>query len=262
MRAAVAGQLGVMSQALPPSAFAKLTQITVSLLRDGEDEVAEQAVRQLTVLCETMNPKDKSLMDAVFPALVYLSPISSDNGGRRGETSPRVRRAVAKATISLAALDPAFVGSRFVAIWEGFLRDNTSKDAADVRRVCVDGIPHIAESIGSQFMLGENATWGKLLRMLFESSKSKAVDEFNAAKGANNPQQSGGGQGEAVPGEPVETPKWRVRRSILMSIDALLRHDKTYALQVWNACLSDEAQEVRVAAGEVGVLLLLLFEER
>jgi hypothetical protein len=40
-----------------------------------------------------------------------------------------------------------------------------------------------------------------------------------------------------------------------MSIDALLRHDKAYGMQVWSQALGDESQEVRVAAGEALVLL-------
>ena len=256
VRAAVAGQLGAMTRALPVSAYDKLVQITTSLLRDGEDEVCEPAVRQLVPMCEALGRgSDKQFVEAIYQALFYLSPVATENGGRRGETSARVRRAVARATIGLAKLDAQGIGSRFVPLWESFLKDTTSKDASDVRRVCVDGITQIAESVGPQFALGEQASWGKLLRTLFESSKSKAVDEFNAAKGANNPQQTGAAQGDAMPGEPVETPKWRVRRSILMSVGVLYSHDKTYALQVWNSCLSDEASEVRVAAGDALVLL-------
>src|SRR5690606_151115 len=63
--------------------------------------------------------------------------------------------------------------------------------------------------------------------------------------------QNQGAMGDALPGDPVETPKWRVRVQIIENLDTFLKADHANAVKLWASALSDEAFEVRACAGHV-----------
>jgi hypothetical protein len=254
VRNALAGQLGGLSKALPGLSSSQIVPMCAQLCRDFEDEVSENAMNQLVKVAECIKLDEgpqglKAFGDALIPVLQYVAGVEE----RRVEASPRMRRAVARCSIGLAEVEPQALGSRLSKIWERFLSDTKSKDAADVSRVMIEGLRNILLSLGAEFSLSDSSKWGRLVKQLYESSKSKAVDEVNAQLLAsqNGQMQNQGAMGDALPGDPVETPKWRVRVYIIDNLDALYKADKGQAMALWASALSDEAFEVRVAAGDV-----------
>lgn len=208
VRNALAGQLGTLSKSLPGSASSHIVPICATLLRDYEEEVIESTMNQLATVTEAIKKDEgnaglKVLNDSLIRVLYYVSGVEE----RRTEPSPRIRRAVARCTLAMAAVDPQVLGSSCVRIWEKFFTDTKSKDYADVSRITMDGLRTILLSLGNEFSFADSSKWGKLLRQLYENSKSKAVDEINAQILAN---QSGQTQaqamGDALPGDPVEAP--------------------------------------------------------
>jgi len=254
VRNALAGQLGGLAQGLPGLASQQVVPICEMLCRDFEDEVSESTLDQLGKVAEAIKHDEgaaglKVFADSIIPVLHYIAGVEE----RRTESTPRLRRAVARATIAIAGVDPQNLGSKCNRIWERFFTDKTSKDATDVSRVMIEGLKEILVSLGSDFSLSDSSKWGKLLKMMYENSKSKAVDELNAQILANqgNQMQNQGAMGDALPGDPVETPKWRVRVHIIENLDTLVKADKAQAIQLWASALSDEAFEVRQSAGRV-----------
>jgi hypothetical protein len=254
VRNALAGQLGALAKGLPGVASQHVVPVCALLCRDFEDEVSESTLNQLgavaTYIKQDEGPSGlKIFADAIIPVLHYISGVEE----RRTEASPRMRRAVAKCTINLAGVDPQHLGSKCTKIWERFFSDNKSKDASDVSRVMIGGLREVLISLGSDFSLSDSSKWGKLLKQMYESSKSKAVDEINAQilANQNGQTQNQGNMGDALPGDPVETPKWRVRVNIIDNLDTLLKADKSQAIQLWASALSDEAYEVRLTAAQV-----------
>lgn len=254
VRSALASQLGALAAGLPGVASQHIVATCALLCRDSEDEVAENAIDQAAAIAEAIKNDEgaaglKAFAEAIIPALNLVAGVEE----RRMESTPRLRRATARATIKLAACDPVELGSKCTKIWERFFTDNRSKDATDVSRVLIEGLKEILVSLGADFSLSDSSKWGKLVKQMYENSKSKAVDELNAQIMANQGGQSQtqGAMGDALPGDPVETPKWRVRVYIIESLDMLIKADKAQAIQLWAAALSDEAYEVRSSAGRV-----------
>lgn len=258
VRNALATQLGVMAKGLPGVASSKITPLCVQLCRDFEDDVSENALNQLAIIAQAIQKDEgvsglKVFAEACIPVLEYQA-ISDD---RRTESAPRLRRAVAKATLEFAKIDPQHLGSRCLKMWEAIFLDFKSKESSDVSRTLIGGLGDILKSIGSDLSLGESSKWGKLIRSLYEGSKAKAVDEVNAANALNSgqSQNAAAAMGDALPGDPVETPKWRVRVSVVDNINNLAAVDKAYATHVFASALSDEAFEVRASASTALVRL-------
>jgi 3-methyladenine DNA glycosylase AlkD len=247
-RMAAATQLGGLANALPSGSESTILQICISLIRDSEEDVVEPAISQLPSIAKAC--KDGNVLDQfisiIVPVLDRLVLESSDTSGKT--LSPRIRRSISKSLLGVATIDPSTFGKQFSKMWEKFLTDTESKDAADIRRVTVDGLAQLTTALGDEFSTSDSSKWGKIVRTIYENSKSAAVNDFNAKHNtapANNAPQ----MGDALPGEPVETPKWRMRAAFLRNISALAKKDKAYALQLWTGSLSDEANEVRLEAG-------------
>ena len=254
VRYALAGQLGSLTKSLPGAGSQQIIPVCATLCRDFEDDVIESTLNQLPAVADAIKHDEgaaglKTFADTLIPSLNYISGVDE----RRTEAAPRLRRAVARCTIKLAAIDHQALGSKCIRIWEKLFSDNKSKDASDVSRVLIEGLREILISLGSDFSMSDSSKWGKLIRSMYDGSKSKAVDEINAQMMANqgNQSQNQGAMGDALPGDPVETPKWRVRVYIIDNLDTLLKADKAQAIQLWASALSDEAYEVRVSAGQI-----------
>jgi hypothetical protein len=164
---------------------------------------------------------------------------------KKTESGFKLRRSTAIASIQAARVDPATLGSRMAPVWDALLKDEWRKDASEVTRVLIQGLDVILAALGSGFSFG--ADWGKLILQLYEGSKARAVDEINLR---NEQASAGQNQGaEGLPGDPVETPKWRIRIYILSNLPALVKVDKPTAVTLWLGALADEAFEVRAFAG-------------
>lgn len=245
VRNALAGQLGGVAAGLGGSASSSaLVNMLVSLARDYEDEVSENAITQMPVVAQAIGKDEgsaglKVLVDALLPV---LQPV---------EHSFKLRRALAKATLAMAKTSPAALGAKLVPVWEQLFADDKSKDSAEVVRVLTEGLGAILASLTSFTMTDK---WGKLVLKLYEQSKSKAVDELNSqiAQQSQNQQQQQqqASNQEGLPGDPVETPKWRIRVNILANLPLLVKTDKQAAVQLWVGALSDETFEVRSYAGQ------------
>lgn len=252
VRNALAGQLGALSSGLAGCAVEQIVPICVELCRDYEDDVSESAMGQLLSVAQAIKRDEGDaglaiFAQNIFPVLEYMAGVEE----RRTEMSPRIRRTVARTTINLAAFDPKVLGHKCLNVWEYFLNDTVSKDATDVSRVTMEGLHDILRTIGSDFSLSGSSKWGNIIKAMYENSKSKAVDEVNARIAANQNGQAQNPMGDALPGDPVETPKWRVRVYIIENMNSLIKADKPQAVQLWSTALYDEACEVRQAAGRV-----------